>query len=315
MDLGGTKLATARFDEAGTLLARESVPLAGREGDDVAALIVERYAAMRAHAGDEPTALGVAVPGIYHADRGTVWAPNIPGWDDYPLRETLAHAAGDAVTIDSDRAAYIMGETWRGAAQGARDAVFVAVGTGIGAGILVDGRLLRGHHDIGGAIGWLALDRPFRESYVQCGCFEHHASGPGLVKVARERLDADGDYRGALRALSVDTISPGDLFDAAAAGDPIATSVIDDAVTFWGMAAANLVSLLNPEVIVFGGGIFGPAAPLIDRIAAEAARWAQPIAVRRARFVVGTLGGDVGLYGAARLALIASTPPTLELSP
>ena len=102
-------------------------------------------------------------------------------WDDYPLRDELQRALGSptAVVIDSDRAAYILGETWQGAARGARDAIFLAVGTGIGAGILVDGRVLRGHADIAGAIGWMALDRPYRERYAGCGCFEGHAFGTG----------------------------------------------------------------------------------------------------------------------------------------
>lgn len=308
MDLGGTKLATALVDEAGEILERESVALDGRAGHDVGALVLERYAAMRARAAPGvPCPVGVTVPGLYRVTRGTVWAPNIRGWDDFPLRDLLREAIGPdvPVVIDSDRAAYILGETWRGAAAGARDAVFIAVGTGIGAGILVEGRVLRGHTDTAGAIGWLALDRPFREPYPSCGCFEHHASGPGLAKVARELLDATPEYRGGLRDVPADTLAAPHLFAALDAGDPIATRVFDDAVAFWGMAAANLVSLFNPEVIVFGGGVFGPAARFLDRIRAEATRWAQPIAIGQTRFVVSTLGGDAGLLGAARLAHLA----------
>ena len=292
------------------MLARDHALLGGRGGDDVAALVASQWDALVAHARTRgmgtPTAVGVAVPGIYRAGKGSVWAPNIPGWDDFPLRDELQRALGPAirVTIDSDRAACILGETWRGAAQGARDAVFVAVGTGIGAGLLVDGRVLRGAGDIAGAIGWLALDRPFRDAYVSCGCFEHHASGAGLAKVARGLVAADTAYAGELRDVSADTITGHDIFAAYDHGDPIAVRVIDDAIEFWGMAAANLVSLLNPEVVVFGGGVFGPAARFLDRIRAEALRWAQPISARETRFVASTLGGDAGLYGAARLALL-----------
>jgi glucokinase len=300
IDLGGTKLATAIFDAGGTLLHRDSVPLDGRSGAEVAALVAQRC--------DGATGgVGVTVPGIYRAERGTVWAPNIPGWDDYPLRDELRRVVGPdtPVVIDSDRAGYILGEVWRGAASGARHAIFLAVGTGIGAGIMVDGHVLRGHGDIGGAIGWLALDRPYREEYRSCGCFEYHASGPGLAKVARERLARDGDYDGDLRKVDPLALTAERIFAAYEKGDPIATEVLDDAIAFWGMAAANLVSLFNPEVIVFGGGVFGPAARFMDRIREEATRWAQPIAVKETRFAASRLGGDAGLYGAARLALLA----------
>jgi glucokinase len=312
IDLGGTKLASAVFAADGEILRRESVQLAGRGGDEVGALIVEQVRSTQ-HAArslvDNPTgdAIGVAVPGIYRASTGTVWAPNIPGWDDYPLLDELRASVGPEtrVAIDSDRAAYILGETWRGVARGARDAVFIAIGTGIGVGILADGRVVRGHAGIAGAAGWLALDRPYRADYAWCGCFEHHASGPGLVKVARELMDQDPSYTGELRGnASSGDITTGDLFAAYERDDALATRVIDDAIDFWGMAAANLVSLFDPETVVFGGGVFGPAVRFLDRIRAVAVRWGQPISVQRVVFTASALGGDAGLYGAGRLALM-----------
>jgi glucokinase len=313
IDLGGTKLASALFSPDGDILHRDSVPLAGRGGNEVGALIADQVHALTALATEDsglrtaPCAVGVAVPGIYRPSSGTVWAPNIPGWDDYPLLEELraSVAPETRVTVDSDRAAYILGETWRGAARGARNALFVAVGTGIGVGILADGRVLRGHAGVAGAAGWLALDRPYRAEYESCGCFEHHASGPGLVTVARELVEQDPSYTGALRrkALSGE-LTTADLFAEYERGDLLGTRVIDEAVEYWGMAAANLVSLFDPEVLVFGGGVFGPAVRFLDRIRAVANRWGQPISMRRVSFVASVLGGDAGLYGAGRLALM-----------
>ena len=301
IDLGGTKLAAAAFTAGGELLHRETTPLADRRGEAVGALIVER---IRSIADGHPLeGAGVCVPGLYRSARGTVWAPNISGWDDYPLRDELRSALGaqTALTIDSDRAAYILGESWRGAAAGARDAIFLAVGTGIGAGILTDGRVLRGHGDVAGAIGWLALDRPYASRYQQHGCFEDQASGPGLVRVAGDLMETDSSYIGELRR---DDLDAGHIFAAYQRHDTIASQVIDNAIELWGMAAANLVSVFNPEIIVFGGGIFGPASGLIERIRSEARRWAQPIAIEQVRFVASMLGGDAGLFGAGRLAMM-----------
>ena len=305
VDLGGTKLAAAAFTEAGELLHRESTPLADRRGSAVGRLIVEQIEAISRTRPIEGA--GVCVPGLYRASRGTVWAPNIPEWDDYPLRDELRSALGKDIglTIDSDRAAYILGETWRGAAAGARDAIFLAVGTGIGAGILTDGRVLRGAADVAGAIGWMALDRPYVARYRNHGCFEDQASGPGLVRVARDLMERDPRYDGALRR-DAHALDAGTIFAAHDRGDPIAGKVLDNAIELWGMAAANLVSLFNPEVVVFGGGVFGPAARFVDRIRAEARRWAQPIAIEQVRFVTSTLGGDAGLFGAGRLAMFGN---------
>jgi glucokinase len=304
VDLGGTKLAAAAFADDGEIVFRESVPLDGRTGGAVGSLIAERIRRLIDSHGCESA--GVCVPGLYRSATGTVWAPNISGWDDYPLLEELRAVVGASrqVTIDSDRAAYILGETWRGAARGARDAIFIAVGTGIGAGILAGGKVIRGTGDVAGAIGWMALDRPFAPRFVQHGCFEDQASGPGLVRVARDLMAADTEYAGTL--LHLEHLSGEDIFTAHAQGDPIAGRTIDNAIELWGMAAANLVSLFNPEMIVFGGGIFGPAAKFLDRIRVEARRWAQPIAIEQVRFVASELGPDAGLYGAGRLALSSS---------
>ena len=301
IDLGGTKLAVAAFSDDGDILHREVVPLAGRTGSAVGELIASQVTALgKKHS---CTAAGVCIPGLYRAASGTVWAPNIPGWEDYPLLDELRAATDGAVAIDSDRAAYILGETWRGAARGALDAIFLAVGTGIGAGIVSGGRIVRGHGDVAGAIGWLALDRPFAPRFVQHGCFEDQASGPGLVRVALDLMATDNGYDGPL--LTRSAIDASHIFSAYADGDRIAMKTLDNAIELWGMAAANLVSLFNPEMIVFGGGIFGPALQFLDRIKTEARRWAQPIATGQVEFVGSELGADAGLYGAGYLAMSA----------
>jgi len=307
IDLGGTKLAAAIFADNGQMLAQQVHALEKRTGAAVGELITSQIAVLRTTAAKKRIALsavGVSVPGISHSKTGSVWAPNIPGWENYPLRNEILAALGSepmAVTIDSDRACCILGEAWQGAARGCANAIFLAVGTGIGAGILSNGEILRGANAIAGAIGWLALDRPFDLNYVSCGCFEHHASGAGLAKVAKEFLAKDKRYAGPLRD-KVD-LTAHDIFEAHAANDPLAAKVLAEAIEFWGMATANLVSLFNPEKIIFGGGVFGPGAQFLDAIYAEASKWAQPISIRQVKFEVSQLGGDAGLVGAGCLAL------------
>ncbi len=307
IDLGGTKLAAAVFTENGETVSKEVISLMGRGGAEAGALIVSTIKKLLnadLFEGSRIESIGISVPGIYRIKEGTVWAPNIKGWDNYPLlEEVTAVADGLPVTIDSDRACYILGEMWQGNARGCRDAIFLAVGTGIGAGIVADGRILRGAHDIAGAIGWLALDTPFRDEYISCGCFEHNASGEGIAKVAREYLQKQNDYAGELRAKPSEEITSHDVFAAYQNGDPLATTVIKHTIEFWGMAVANLISLFNPEKIILGGGVFGPAVSLIPEITREAARWAQPISSGQVGIVASSLGGDAGVYGAGYLAL------------
>src|SRR5664279_2096262 len=313
IDLGGTKLAGALFSSNGKLLKKSVVPLEGRQGQAVGALVCQDVRALLAAArakGLRVSAIGISVPGISYSKTGKVWAPNIPGWEDYPLRREILAALPDKrirVVIDCDRAAYILGETWRGVAKGCRNAIFLAVGTGIGAGILIDGRILRGAHDIAGAIGWLALDRPFRPEYVGCGCFEYHASGAGLAKVANELLTPSPGGPPNAPSLHHSFDSARDVFAAYDQGDPLAKQVIVQAVEFWGMTVANLVSLFNPEKIIFGGGVFGPASQFLGDIYAEAQKWAQPISIKQVKLQASKLGGDAGLYGAGCLALQAAS--------
>lgn len=233
IDLGGTKLSLAVLSEQGHVLFRNSISLYKREGDDVGKLIAdEARKIIESH--KDIQSIGIAIPGIYRSKTGTVWAPNIKGWEDYPLLEQMRSATSVPVTIDSDRAAYILGESWLGNARGCDNAIYLAVGTGIGAGILIDGKILRGEHDIAGAIGWMALQQPFEEKYIACGCFEHHASGEGIAKVAREVLLRADDYNGLLRNKRASDITAYDVFDAYKKTDVVAKEVFDICICFWG---------------------------------------------------------------------------------
>ncbi|HKP31802.1 MAG TPA: ROK family protein [Chitinophagaceae bacterium] len=293
IDLGGTKLSLAVFTPEGEVIAKQTKNLDGRKGSEVGKLITDSITQITTQ--HPVKSVGVAVPGISRAEKGTVWAPNIEGWEDYPLLEEIRiNSKRKKVKIDSDRACCILGETWKGNAKDCKDAIFLAVGTGIGAGIMVDGKIIRGANDIAGAIGWMALDQPYQSKYKQCGSFEYNASGEGLTRVAKE---FSGDK----------FESAYDIFEAYEADDADAKRVIDHAIVYWGMAIANLVSLFNPQKIILGGGVFGPAVKFISAIREEATKWAQPISMQLVQIESSRLGPDAGLYGAAYLALQNST--------
>ena len=305
IDLGGTKIASGLFTGDGKLSHHAAIALNGRTGTAVAALIkneISRLQSIARHTNLKVEAVGISIPGVAHPETGSVWAPNIPGWKNYPLKREIENFLGSKrirVVVDNDRACSIRGEAWQGAAKGCKHAIFLAVGTGIGAGILIDGKVLRGAHDIAGSVGWLALDRPFRPEYVSCGCFEHHASGEGLPKIAKELL-ASKQFRASKQMRTQPTAR--EIFSAYDRNDPLAKAVIKEAIQFWGMAVANLVSIFNPEKIIFGGGIFGPAKKFLPAIHSEAKKWAQPIAIQRVKLQVSKLSLHAALYGAAYIA-------------
>lgn len=296
IDLGGTKISGALFSEDGNILLQDEVLLEGRKGKAVGVRLITLIKGLCTKSQisfNQKISIAVCVPGIAYSKRGTVWAPNIPEWVEYPIVAEIKESFPEAiVTVESDRTCYILGEVLMGAASGCKDAIFIAVGTGIGAGIIIDGNILHGYSDIIGAIGWLALKPPYLEQYDACGCFESMASGEGIAACAK-KLTGDS------------SISTPQVFRDYSNGVPYAIKVINQAIELWGMASANLVSIFNPELVIFGGGVFGPAIPLIGKIYDEACKWAQPISIRQARFIPTALPRMAGLYGAGAVAINA----------
>jgi glucokinase len=309
LDLGGTKLSGAVFDDKGEIIMKELWPLEKRGGDDAGNFIAEKVELLIQSASDlglKASAVGCCVPGIAYSGTGRVWAPNIAGWEDYPLLDKVKAEIQDTtikVIIDNDRACAILGEVWQGSAKDCRDAIFLAIGTGIGAGIMAGGKIIRGANDIAGSIGWFAMDKPFMDKYTGIGCFEYHAAGEGLVRVAHEMMEKEHGYSGWFKSKMPGDFTARHIFDAYQANDAIARAVLRQAVEYWGMAVANLVSLFNPQKIIFGGGIFGPGARFLDDIMAEARKWAQPVSIGKVELCVSSLGSDAGLYGAASLGI------------
>ncbi len=281
VDVGGTKIAAALVDAGGSIIRKVKLPT----GTNAVSRVAEA-ARQVAPSWDGIRAVGVAIPGIYYAATGRVWAPNIPGWDHIPLRREIEALLPVPIVVDSDRAACVLGEQWKGVAQECTDVVFLAVGTGIGAGILSGGRLIRGASDIAGAVGWFALNPEMNETYRRVGCWEAESAGPGLAR----RLGARNAE---------------EVVEAARRGDAAALGAIEETARYLGMGIANLISVLNPQIVVLGGGLMQACDLMLDTIRREAHDWAQPIAARQGRIELTQLGEDAALIGAAKLALDA----------
>ena len=167
----------------------------------------------------------------------------------------------------------------------------------------MNGEILRGQSDIAGATGWMALKTPFEEKYTGCGCFEYYASGAGIVRSARDTAREFKYYQGDLSETGDGKFSARDIFNLSDEGDPVAIRVVDQCIRFWGMAVANFISIFNPEKILLGGGIFGPAEKYLQKIREEAERWAQPISFSEVSIEISALKKDAGVYGAGYLAM------------
>ncbi len=285
LDLGGTKLAVAQVDADGRIDALESQPtdLSGRQAClDQLVAVVDRARQQDAAAA---TSLGISIPGLVRRD-GTVWAPNLPGWKRIPVASYVSARTGLPVVVESDRNASVLGEAWQGAARGASDAIYLIVGTGIGAGIISGGHLVRGSGELSGCAGWMVVP----DGRQGLAALEAVAAGPAIGSAGA-------------RAMEVPEATARDVFAAGAAGDVRALKVIAHAAELLGIAVANLVSLFDPEVIVLGGGVGTAGSALLVPLRAAAKRWAQPLAAKRVRIVASRLGGRAPLLGVARLAL------------
>jgi glucokinase len=305
VDLGGTKVAVAMVDAGGEIRhKRKSAVIKddlGATADQIASLATQALKAVSLNWSDV-VGIGVCIPGIYFAADGTVWAPNVWGDQRVALREALRQRMVADVVLDSDRAAYVTGEQWRGVAQGLTDVVFVAVGTGIGAGIITGGQLCRGAGDIAGAVGWFALGSYRNEPDTRTGAFEYEAAGPALARKARNRIEAGAES--ALRNVDATAITTELVVRSALQGDELALSILGETASYLGMGIANIISILNPQVVVLGGGLMNAGEYVLDRIRHETRRWAQPMAAKQCRIELTSLGDDAGVLGAARLAFL-----------
>ena len=302
VDLGGTKLASALVDRNGKILVRKT---ANVDRSSALAPVKQIVELARELVGGKSlrgkvAAAGVAVPGLVRRD-GSVWAPNLPGWKKMALARRLKSALGVAVVVESDRHAAVLGEAWRGAARGKNDAIVLMLGTGIGAGILSGGRLVRGAHELSGCAGWMVVTDDHGPEVQRVGQLESLAAGPAIARAAKKEL-ARGKG-GLLEEIPVETINAYEVAEAARRGDIVAIEVYLEAGRLLGYGVANLVSLFDPEMVVIGGGLAGASDLFLDALRKGMKERAQPIAGKKVKVAVSRLGGDANLLGVAWAAM------------
>jgi glucokinase len=308
VDLGGTKIYTALAGADGRVLAEVLVPTRPWEGvDAVIGRIVGTVDQVleRAGKGGRPAALGIGCPGPLDAASGLVHhAPNLD-WHDVPLKDLLEKRLGIPVAVDNDANLAALGEYVYGAGRGEKDMVYITVSTGIGGGLILDGRLYHGAGFGAGEIGHMTIDPGGpRCNCGNSGCLEAMASGTAMAREARLLIES-GRGRAILEAAGGDVcaVTAREVARAAAGGDDEARQIIINAGRALGTGVANVINLLNPALVVLGGGAMQVGPLIWETMEEEISRRALAAARRRVRLVPAELGPRSGLMGAVALAL------------
>ena len=306
VDLGGTTVKIAYFDENGTMLDKWEIPtVTANDGQrilpDIAASILQFIDQKDI---DKSTIIGVGigVPGPVDG-KGVVNKCVNLGWGVFNIADALSKLVGFPVKAGNDANVAALGEFWKGGGKGTENMVFATLGTGVGGGIVVNGKLLHGAHGSGAEIGHLVLNR---EETEQCGCgkrgcVEQYCSATGIVRLAHRAMEASNEFS-TLR--QHDPLTCKDIFDCGKAGDPLACQVLDQYYAYLGEFLANICDVIDPEAVVLGGGVSKAGQMLLDGVRPHFDRCVFH-AASGARFALASLGNDAGAYGAFKLALDA----------
>jgi len=301
VDLGGTHLRVALVDDTGRILQqlKQETP----KGDSANCIIGALARAAEAWHALKPKviATSIMVPGAVDSDKAVVLqAPNLPSLIDFPLKAELERQLGWPVYLENDANAAAVGEMWLGAARGCRDVVSVTLGTGVGGGVILDGKLWRGSHGSAGEIGHTTVD-PFGGLKCKCGntgCLELYASATAIVRMTKEKLSSFPQSE-----LKTGGLTAEKVYEAGRNGDELARMVFQRFGMYLGIGLANLINFIDPEIIVIAGG----AVNGWDLFAAEMYREVEERAfsatAQQVRIAKAECGDNAGLLGAARLAL------------
>lgn len=304
VDIGGTKILTLITDDDGRELGRDRRLTHAQEGTSaVIGRIEQSIRAALAAAGlttESLAGIGLAAAGACDTNRGIVTvSPNLPGWRDVPLARLVSERFGVPAFLENDATAAALAEHRFGAGQGSHHMVYLTVSTGVGGGIIANGRLYRGANGAAGEIGHMIIDAGGPPcSCGKNGCLEALINGKALVERA-QRLMAEG---GPTLLSDVDELSGETINEAAMAGDPVALKAVTETGHWLGVGLVNIVNILNPEVIVIGGGLSNLGDLLIEPAREVMTAWAFPLAVSAVRIEIVQLGEQSGALGAVAVA-------------
>ncbi len=303
VDIGGTTVKMGLFNGAGEIVEKwEIVTRTENEGEailpDIAASINAKVAEHKI-AKEEVLGVGVGVPAPVTSEGIINGSANL-GWKYKEAKRELEELTGLRAEFGNDANVAALGEMWKGGGAGCKNMVMVTLGTGVGGGVIINGKILVGENGAGGEIGHLCVNYEETDhcGCGNCGCLEQYASATGITRLAKKKLANETRQT----MLNAETVSAKEVFDAVKAGDEVAKEVAEEMGTYLGHALANLAVVADPAVFVIGGGVSKAGEvllPYIEKPYQEKAFFAN----KKAKFTLATLGNDAGICGAAKLIL------------
>ncbi|MGM9550011.1 MAG: ROK family glucokinase [Faecousia sp.] len=305
VDLGGTTIKIGLFETSGTLLEKWEIPTRTQNHaenllPDIAAALLNKLTENGIDKA-QVEGVGMGVPGAVLNDRFVKPCVNLDQWGGFDVAEALEALCGFPAKIVNDANAAALGEMGAGGGKGRKNVVFVTLGTGVGGGVIVDGKLLAGTHGAGGEIGHIKV-KDTHDTPCGCGkrgCLEQYSSATGIVNETKKFLQSS-DVPSRLRNL--ETITAKDIFDLAKDGDAVALNQVEEMTRLLGKALAAVSCVCDPEVIVLGGGVSRAGSIITDNVEKWFREYAFP-AAERTEFALAQLGNDAGIYGGVQMIL------------
>lgn len=306
IDIGGTTCKMGLFMQGGKLLDKWEIPSDKSNGGinvitDLAKAIDDKLAEYRIDK-SQVIGIGTGVPASISNDGTVQNCPNL-GWTSFNVPEKLGAAAGLPVACGNDANIAALGEVWQGASKGYNNMLFVTLGTGVGGGVVCDGRILTGAHGCSAELGHMKVN-PSETRHCGCGgrgCLEQYASATGIVNMAKDMM---AEYAGKTYLADFDEVTAKDVFDGAKNGDELCQMIVEKFGEILGRALATACVVFDPEIIVIGGGVSKAGSIITDVVSKYYRQWAfSPC--RETPFAIASLGNDAGIYGSAKMALDA----------